>query len=58
MLGEGSITEQSTELLHDFVHPHSHHAQEETLIDEEDEVEVELKARSSLPWWKRPSPVW
>ncbi|KIY72114.1 MFS general substrate transporter [Cylindrobasidium torrendii FP15055 ss-10] len=62
VLSDGTITEQTAELLHEFVHPHQH--TEDTLVaegpyeDEDAAVDAELKARAKLPWWKRPSPYW
>ncbi|THU77812.1 MFS general substrate transporter [Dendrothele bispora CBS 962.96] len=58
ILVDGAVSEEATELLHDFVHPH-HHRAEETLTEPEvgfapsNEFEARL-----LPWWKRPSPWW
>lgn len=62
-LTEGAVSEEAAELLHEFVHPHQHHADQtlvaedvvDTYLEEEDE---ELLRRPSLPWYKRPSPLW
>lgn len=61
VLSDGTITEQTAELLHEFVHPHQH--TEDTLVEDPEEdqdaaVDAELKARAKLPWWKRASPYW
>ncbi|KAF9444748.1 MFS general substrate transporter [Macrolepiota fuliginosa MF-IS2] len=56
ILPEGPISEQTAELLQEFVHPHM---VEDTLADEQSsEEEEELSKVRSLPWWKRPSPWW
>ncbi|KAI3600040.1 hypothetical protein WG66_011111 [Moniliophthora roreri] len=62
LLGEGTVTEDTVEYLHEFVHPHHHHQVESTLVEEEqptihDDLEA-ANERASLPWWKRPSPWW
>lgn len=61
VLSDGTITEQTAELLHEFVHPHQH--TEDTLVEDPEEdqdaaVDAELKARAKLPWWKHASPYW
>lgn len=57
LVSEGAVSERDAELLHEFVHPH-HHEAEETLITDDTDLDEELRARALLPWWKRPSPVW
>lgn len=57
LVSEGAISERDAELLHEFVHPH-HHEAEETLIIDDTDLDEELRARALLPWWKRPSPIW
>lgn len=59
VLPSGQISEETVELLHEFVHPHQHHA-EETLVEEDDAEDLRNLAeeRRKLPWYKRPSPWW
>ncbi|PCH37836.1 MFS general substrate transporter [Wolfiporia cocos MD-104 SS10] len=72
---EGQLSNETAELLHEFVHPHRHES-EDTLIQEEveevaeegtpefdgssdgDNEEAAAAWRESLPWWRRPSPIW
>ncbi|KAI0957937.1 hypothetical protein AcW1_006164 [Taiwanofungus camphoratus] len=69
---DGPIDDEVVELLNEFVHPHRHDL-DQTLVEEEPEVDVEavgapadedeqggptLESRQTLPWWKRPSPLW
>ncbi|KAI0780685.1 major facilitator superfamily domain-containing protein [Trametes elegans] len=66
----GAIGEEAAELLHEFVHPH-HHQAEETLAgedgpagiaaeveEEEEDFNHDILWRKKLPWWKRPSAWW
>ena len=61
--GAATISEEDTELIQEFIHPH-HHLAEETLIEdvddalEEEEEEFDEEWRSKLPWWRQPSPWW
>lgn len=68
ILPDGPIGEQATELLHELVHP-QHRQEEGPLFEdnsgdgdgddgdsESDASSVEL--RKTLPWYKRPSPMW
>ncbi|KAK0210839.1 major facilitator superfamily domain-containing protein [Desarmillaria ectypa] len=60
LVSEGAVSERDAELLHEFVHPH-HHEAEETLIggpSDDADLDQELNARALLPWWKRPSSIW
>ncbi|KAH9952018.1 MFS general substrate transporter [Amylocystis lapponica] len=58
------ISEEVSELLQEFVHPH-HHDHEATLVQTEgdqapgggDDV-PDLNWTQDLPWWKKPSPWW
>lgn len=54
---DGPISEENAELLNEFVHPH-HHQSEDTLIESEPDDADSSGALQSLPWWKRPSPLW
>ncbi|KAJ7087857.1 major facilitator superfamily domain-containing protein [Mycena epipterygia] len=54
ILPDGPVDEETVELLNELVHPH--HAQDETLVD--DDAEGDSHQRQQLPWWKRPSPWW
>ncbi|KAF9819793.1 hypothetical protein IEO21_01884 [Rhodonia placenta] len=59
---DGQIGEDAVELLQEFVHPHRHES-ETTLVEEvpeQDDHAPDSHAtwRQSLPWWKRPSPMW
>ncbi|KAJ3819974.1 major facilitator superfamily domain-containing protein [Lentinula raphanica] len=59
LLPDGPVSEESVQLLHEFVHPH--HDREETLVGDDstqDEEEEEREHTKRLPWWKRPSPLW
>ena len=59
ILPDGTVGEEATQLLQDFVHPRND--VEETLL-EEDEVDHTIgndeRDNRYLPWWKRPSPWW
>lgn len=59
ILPDGTVGEEATQLLQDFVHPRDD--VEETLL-EEDEVDHTIsddeRDNRYLPWWKRPSPLW
>jgi len=57
LMGDGPVTVDEAEYLHEFVHPH-HHEAEETVVDDEDSVDEEQERRKSFPWWRRPSPWW
>ncbi|KAF5358151.1 hypothetical protein D9756_001317 [Leucocoprinus leucothites] len=59
ILPEG-FSEQTAELLEEFVHPHQHDARatEDTLTGEEWSDEDEREKMRNLPWWKRPTPWW
>lgn len=58
LLPDGPVSEETVQLIHELVHPH--HDREETLVNSEDDDEetIELARRKSLPWYKRPSPLW
>ncbi|KAK7467283.1 hypothetical protein VKT23_004340 [Stygiomarasmius scandens] len=56
VLVDGAVSEEATELLHEFVHPH--HRQEETLYEPEPVPELVKEESQLVPWWKRPSPWW
>ncbi|KAL4246070.1 hypothetical protein ABKN59_003276 [Abortiporus biennis] len=57
-LPEGAVREETAELLHEFVHPH-HHEAEETLVGTPDIEQHRLfEQRKEIPWWRRPSPWW
>ena len=63
---DSPVSEQTAELLHEFVHPHHHRSQENLHeADEFDEpggdasvIAKELEEMRSRVWWKRPSAVW
>ncbi|KAJ8079128.1 hypothetical protein PM082_013416 [Marasmius tenuissimus] len=58
LVGDGPVTVDEAEYLHEFIHPH-HHESEETMVEEEeDPVDEEQERRRLLPWWRRPSPWW
>ncbi|TFK55076.1 MFS general substrate transporter [Heliocybe sulcata] len=71
ILPDGPVNEETAELLHEFIHPHGHGA-EETLVEElpaaeaegepedpeDEEIVREWEQRKHLPWWKRPSAYW
>lgn len=60
------VSEQTAELLHEFVHPHHHHPRENPPETEEELdgggdapiIAKELEEMQSRVWWKRPSAVW
>lgn len=62
VLPEGTLGEEATELLQEFVHPHHR----DTLVEEggtaeDDEVEsiaASVEERKTLPWYRRPSALW
>ncbi|KAI0072772.1 MFS general substrate transporter [Panus rudis PR-1116 ss-1] len=58
-LPEGAVDEEVAEALHELIHPR-HHDNEETRIDDGsgDDEQSQASARSTLPWYKRPSPWW
>jgi hypothetical protein len=53
---EGSVYEETAELLHQFAHSELR-ATDDTIVGEEIDEEEEAKIKK-LPWWKRPSPWW
>ena len=68
ILPEGQVDDETAELLHEFVHSHSHTPVEELpdLITSEiagsqvDKIalEAQRRERAARPWWRRPSPTW
>lgn len=56
VLPDGTVSDETADLLHEFVHPSHHH---ENLFDEPTVAgDNDLELRLSLPWWKRPSSLW
>ena len=64
-LPEGTVGAETTELLHEFVHPH--HNPHEPLFgdnphsdggEDDDSDAASLEMREKLPWYRRPSPYW
>ena len=72
LLSDGGLSEETVELLQDFVNPHQHDKRrdaEETLVGEsslsggadlpsDDEELEDWEALKSRPWYKRPAPWW
>lgn len=64
---DSPVSEQAAELIHEFVHPHSHHRSRENLFGAEEPDEAggnepviakELEEMRSRVWWRRPSALW
>jgi hypothetical protein len=68
LLPEGQIDDEAAELLHEFVHSHTH-----TPVDELPDpithdmggeeidkaaLEAQRRERAARPWWQRPSTTW
>lgn len=68
VLFEGQVDDETAELLHEFVHSHSHTPVEELsdLTTSENAgsqvdkiaLEAQRRERAARPWWRRPSPTW
>ena|SRR5260221_5622716 len=68
VLPEGQVDDETAELLHEFVHSHSHTPVEESpdLTTYEiggsqvDKIalETQRRERAARPWWRRPSSTW
>jgi hypothetical protein len=68
LLPEGQVDDEAAELLHEFVHSHTH-----TPVDEIPDpiandiggaeidkvaLEAQRRERAARPWWQRPSTTW
>lgn len=68
VLPEGQVDDETAELLHEFVHSHTHTPVEESPDSTTSEIggsqvdkialEAQRRERAARPWWRRPSPTW